>query len=198
MPAWATSGAAEWLVDEFHLTATDARAYADRALRTACRHRHVDFARWLVARFDIGLPEDGRVRDGEMLRSACANGDREMVEWLVETYQLGPDDARACGNEALRGACAAGATDVVESLLWSFMLGAPDLVEARAIEAARSAGHRELANQLCRTFDLDGADDEPTGAPAEDPVAAEPVAEWPNRTPEQTAMIAEQVEMWAE
>ena len=215
--------AAEWLVDFFHLTDVDARAYDNRALRTACRHRRVDFAQWLVQRFGLSTPDDGRVRDNEILRRACADGNLAMVEWLVATYQLGPDDARACGNAALSVACAAGATGVVDLLLWSFMLGAPDLLEADAVGHARSCGHRDLANQLCRTFDLGGEDDDdPTpdncSAPAEDaapddapgapadaascnpfnPFARQLKRARPDRSPEIAAMIAQQAKAWDE
>jgi len=183
--------AAQWVSDEFQLTADDARAYDNRALRDACRHSHLAVAAWLVERFEMWTFEDGRVRENEMLVSACARGDRATFDWLVDTYQLSADDARARGNAALSGACAAGSVDVVEAMLWTFGLGATDLIQADAVAHARRGGHRRLARNLARTFELglDADDDESSSpehategvaAPAEDEDAVDAsLPKWP-------------------
>jgi hypothetical protein len=47
---------AQWLVERFELTADDARADDNNALRQACYYGQLDVAQWLIVQF--GLTEE--------------------------------------------------------------------------------------------------------------------------------------------
>ncbi len=89
------------------LTAADARAFHNGALRRACRYGHLAVARWLVATFAL-TAADARAVDNAALRSACYNDHLAVAQWLTTTFGLTAADARAYDNHALRGACANG------------------------------------------------------------------------------------------
>jgi hypothetical protein len=98
--------AAQWLVERFGLTAADARAEDNKALRGVCANGHLAVAQWLAETFSL-TAEDARANDNWALRMACENGHLAVAQWLAERFSLTAEDARAEDNDALRWACGA-------------------------------------------------------------------------------------------
>lgn len=104
--------AARWLVELFALTADDARAFDDWALRGACDNGHLEIAQWLAATFSL-TSTDARACDNWALRYACARGHLAVARWLVSHFKLTLKDIRSLGGDALSRARAHGHSDVV-------------------------------------------------------------------------------------
>jgi hypothetical protein len=114
-----------WLADRFALTAADARADVNEALREACANGHLGMATWLADRFAL-TSADARSADNYALRWACAGGHLGVATWLADRFALAVEDARANHNWALRGACAHGHLATVTWLFGRFGLTAAD------------------------------------------------------------------------
>ena len=82
-----------WLVDRFKLTAADAQAGVNDALRWACSNSHLPMAQWLADRFGL-TAADARAVDNFALRSACCNGHLPVVRWLVDRFGITGDEVK--------------------------------------------------------------------------------------------------------
>jgi hypothetical protein len=67
------------------LTAEDARAKNNYALRKACERGHLAIVRWLVDRFGL-TAEDARAKNNYALRKARLNDHLAVVLWLVVEF----------------------------------------------------------------------------------------------------------------
>lgn len=92
---------AQWLVAHFSLTAADARANDNHALRAACSGGHLEVAQWLVSRFGL-TAADARVNNAIALIVACCAGRYDMAKWLVMHFNFSAADVR-CSLLAARG-----------------------------------------------------------------------------------------------
>jgi hypothetical protein len=87
-----------WAARAFGLTASNARAYDNLALRLACLGGHLPTAQRLVAIFGL-TAGDARAVDSCALHWACAHGHLEVARWLVATFGLTAKDAQGCTSE---------------------------------------------------------------------------------------------------
>jgi hypothetical protein len=81
-------------VSTFDLTPEDARMKYNNALRLACKHGHLEIARYLTSTFGL-TAADARMRGNYAFRCSCQNGHLETAQWLVMTFGLTVADARA-------------------------------------------------------------------------------------------------------
>ena len=144
-----------WLHDTFRLTADDARAYDNYALRYAARYGSLEVLKWLKEMFGL-TGEDARDFDNDALGMSAENGHLEVLKWLKETFGLSAVDARADDNYALRKASENGHLEVLKWLKETFGLTA---VDARAddnyaLRYAAKYGSLEVLKWLKETFGL--------------------------------------------
>ena len=76
-----------WLAKRFGLTAANARADRNYALRTSCVNGHLEVAKWLVARFGL-TASDARAKGNHALRGACENNHQKVIHWLEEQFGI--------------------------------------------------------------------------------------------------------------
>ena len=138
------------LAETFGLTAEDAGAKNNAALRHACDHGHLAVAMWLVKAF--GLTAAARDIGGNLLLNTCANGHLETAQWLAAVFVLTAEDARA----ALRYACGNGHLAVAQWLVVAFGLTAADAraISTGALRATRPGDRPAVAQWLEETFGL--------------------------------------------
>jgi len=146
-----------WLVNEFELTADDAREAA--ALAGACVGGSPMVVKWLANRFGL-TPDDARADDNEALREACSWGRLEAAQLLAARFGLTRRDASALNSEALRHACTYGHLEVAQWLADKFVLKAQDAREMRneALRGACVNGHLRTVRWLVQRFNLRARD----------------------------------------
>lgn len=154
---WTLAGAArrghvvacQWLVEQRQLTAADARANDNCALRHAAAHGRLEVCRWLVKHFDLTIA-DARATNNYALRRAAANGHIKTCRWLFGHFLLLPSDGRAAGNYALRHACKNGHLPVAQWLQCAFNLRAADVraLDNWAHRRALARGHTAVAEWI--------------------------------------------------
>lgn len=133
--------------DAFGLTAQDARANNNFALRKAAENGHVEVLTCLHDAF--GLSADDAQADGNYaLRMAAYNGHLEVLEYLHDTFGLTADDARDNNNWALRLAAKNGHLEVLKYLHDAFGLTADDAEQCNALSIAESRWHLKVAKEL--------------------------------------------------
>jgi hypothetical protein len=150
---------AQWLVNTFSLTAADARAQDNAALRYICANGHLATAQWLVERFAL-TAADARAKNNQALRYACEGGHIAIAQWLVDRFELTAADVRANDNGALRGACYGNHLVMAQWLAFHFKLTATDAraLNNQALVAARLCGRRQVSQWLIKRFGLTQAD----------------------------------------
>ena len=82
---------AKHLTQLLGLTAEDARAFWNEALKTAARNGQLAMIQWLVKKFELGSDD---VRDVGAMPTACAHGHLAAAEWLANTFNLNALDMR--------------------------------------------------------------------------------------------------------
>lgn len=92
--------AAQWLHKTYELTAGDARANYNGALREACSNGRLRVARWLHKTFGLNA-SDARSDDNYALQEACSYGSLRVVQWLHVTFGLTKIDAGAHDDLAM-------------------------------------------------------------------------------------------------
>lgn len=70
-----------------HLTADDARAQDNYALRWACEHGHLHVARWLYKTFRL-TADDACAHYNYALNEAIYNDHKCVVQWLCTTFGI--------------------------------------------------------------------------------------------------------------
>ncbi len=113
------------LQKKFNITADDARARHNWAIRMACEYGQAGVLEYLHKTFDL-TKEDARTEKNYALRVACTNGYIKIVQYLHRQFGLDTDDARDHNNYALIFACNNGHVSIITYLHYQFGLTAID------------------------------------------------------------------------
>jgi hypothetical protein len=83
--------AATWLTNRFALTADDARATNNNALRWACLNGHLGVAQWLVGRFGLTVHDvrDMRAENNFALWAACMVNNAMIARFILAPPPVG-------------------------------------------------------------------------------------------------------------
>jgi hypothetical protein len=109
----------QWLASRFNLTAADAHATNNAALRYACVNGRLTTAQWLADHFGL-TAEDARDGSNWPLRYACIYGHLSTAQWLVAHFKLTRTDALDCAGFALNWARKNGHAEVAQWLVDRF------------------------------------------------------------------------------
>jgi len=145
----------QWLTETFHLTAADARADDNLALRWAASNGHLPMCQWLTETFHL-TAEDARADGNYALHCAAQNGHLAVCQWLTETFHLTTKDARADCNYALQCAAQNGHLPVCQWMTDRFELTAADAraLDNYALRWAANNGHLAVCQWLTETFGI--------------------------------------------
>lgn len=122
------SDVVRWAIQHFDLSSAEIIVPEEHRSILACAAfgGRLELLQWLEARFAWATNEHlVRVEDnGTPLSRACGKGQLEVVQWLVETYQLTKEDLFV--GDALALACTTGELATVQWLATRFLLTADD------------------------------------------------------------------------
>ena len=139
----------------FKLTAGDARADDNKALRSAAEKGHANVLRVLKEVFEL-TADDARDDENYFLRHAAKNGHVEVLRFLKDEWGLTADDARACDNAALKYAAEKGHVEVLRFLKDEWELTADDARagDNDALRLAAYNGHVEALKVLIEYYEV--------------------------------------------
>ncbi len=122
---------AQWLAERFDLTAADARAEDNYALRQSCANGHLPVAQWLADRYELTAADtfatDICAENDACLTHACQTGRLDVVQWLVRRFGLTAEAVRRDGNMALALACISGHLPIAQWLTAQFDISCAEL-----------------------------------------------------------------------
>lgn len=75
--------ALKWLADAYGLTRDDFTTHRSQIFRIACQTGKLEFAKWLVERFQLKLP-----RFNQQVQKARVYGHSEIAEWLIANRDI--------------------------------------------------------------------------------------------------------------
>ncbi len=143
------------LQKSFYITADEARAKTNYALRLASANGHLEVVKYLHTQFEL-TADDARAGNNISLIHASAYGHLEVAKYLHSAFHLTTDDARSQGNAALSIASQNGHLLIIEYLHKQFNLTADDVrtQNNHALCLASKNGHLAIIKYLNNKFDL--------------------------------------------